>query len=170
MRLLTELDAMISSKLLPLLERHGATALCGGESNNHAFRDYVFANIHLRISNDRGLLDIEIGPAGESDLRSVSFYRDLLNPPDLGHWNLSIEEQCDFLEQHWMVLNERLSRERARKTIDEVDANVRRRRRSLQCGQRDKAQQSRSTTKRGRFDDWDQFPGFRSGSLCSQWR
>jgi hypothetical protein len=65
---------------------------------------------------------VEIGPAHDkAQLRSASFFKDLLDPASLGRWNLSIQQQCDFMEKHWAWLQHNLDRERAGQTIQRVD-------------------------------------------------
>ena len=41
-----------------------------------------------------------------------------------GRWNLSIEQQCAFIENHWHWLNENLSEGKASQTIRSLDDNA----------------------------------------------
>jgi hypothetical protein len=115
----------ITAHVAPLAQRRNWTEARNEESGRASLRDYVAGNLYFRISSDRGLVEIEIGSSADN-LRAVSFYKDLLSPPPLGHWNLSIGQACEFIEEKWDWLAEHLSREKAPSTVQRVDANARR--------------------------------------------
>ena len=123
--MMQQLDQIITGQILLLAKRRLWKETRKNESSIVAFRDYIADNLYIRISNDRGCFDMEIGSLGGNDLRCVSFYKDLLTPSAQGHWHLSIEQQCEFLEQHWAWLNENLHNENATRTVQKLDENAR---------------------------------------------
>jgi hypothetical protein len=119
------LRQVIAAQIAPLAQRRQWTEVQSEQSSRASLRDYVAGNLYFRISSDRGLIEIEIGSCAD-DLLAVSFYKDLLSPPSLGHWNLSVEQACGFIDEEWDWLMEHLSREQAPSTVQRVDANARR--------------------------------------------
>jgi hypothetical protein len=123
--MIEQLDKVITTYVLPLVQRHQWKMVASHSSSRGAVRDYAAGNLYIRISLDRGLFDIEVGPVhSNNDLRNVSFFKDLIEPPMNGRWNLSIEQQCDFIEKHWHWLNESLSNDKAAQTIRALDDNA----------------------------------------------
>jgi hypothetical protein len=89
--------------------------------------DYLAGNLLLRIVNERGLIDLEIGAAAiPSSLRSASFYRDLLDPPAEGRWNMGVGDETKFVDKYWDDLQRMLAPDEWQVTIEKVDATCRR--------------------------------------------
>ena len=121
-----DLDEVIKSQIGPLINRLGLVKAGAGTSGPFSFRDYVSGNLTMRILNERGLLGIEVGPTNQQgDFRAVGIFKDALMPPPSGRWNLSIEQQCEFIEANWDWFVEHLRADKASKTIAEVDAKAR---------------------------------------------
>lgn len=120
------LHQAIAAHVVPLAQRRNWMEARNEESGRASLRDYVAGNLYFRISSDRGLVEVEIGSSSDN-LRAVSFYKDLLSPPLLGHWNLSVGQACEFIEDEWDWLAEHLGGEKAPSTVQRVDANARRR-------------------------------------------
>ena len=85
MSLIEQLDKVIATHVLPLAQRHQWKEMNSQASSMGALRDYVAGNLYIRVVNDRGLVDIEIGSVHKrKDLRCASFFKDLLAPPRKG--------------------------------------------------------------------------------------
>ena len=118
------LQDVITAHIEPLALRRNWKEVRSKVSGIASLQDYVAGNLYFRISSNRGLVEIEIGSCADN-LRAVSFYKDLLLPPPLGHWNLSVEQACCFIEEEWDWLMKHLSRDQASITVQRVDANAR---------------------------------------------
>ena len=53
------------------------------------------------------------------------FFQRFISAAEKGRWNLSIEQQCEFMENKWDWLNDGMSREKREQTIRAVDENTR---------------------------------------------
>jgi hypothetical protein len=126
--MLQQLNAAIARYVHEVAERRGWQEFESKQySNFGASRDYHAGNLHLRVMNDRGLVDLEVGAVSQPrSLRSASFYRDLLDPPALGVWNLGIGDQTKFVDDKWDVLQEMLAPDSWQATLDQIDTVSRR--------------------------------------------
>lgn len=95
------------------------------DSSRRGLCDYTAGNVYVRISCDRGSLEVEVGPSADK-LRAVSFYKDLIAPPEAGRWNLSVEQACDFIEGQWSWFMEHFTEQRIAETLRQLDADARR--------------------------------------------
>jgi hypothetical protein len=117
-----KLDQVIANSIQPLANRFHWKVIDSEVSDRIASRDYIAGNLFIRVLNHLGLLAMELGSAhNKGQLRSVSLFKDLLEPPWQGHWNLSIQQQCEFVEKHWEWLQNNLDRKHASQTIQRID-------------------------------------------------
>jgi hypothetical protein len=99
---LAELDSAIAEYLAAIVIRWQWIARSVHEQPTYAERQYVCGNVLIRVLNERGLLDLQLGSI-ESDksLRSASSFRDVLDPPALGRWNFGLADAAKFLDERW---------------------------------------------------------------------
>ncbi|WP_432461016.1 hypothetical protein [Agarivorans sp. QJM3NY_25] len=120
--MLDKLNCVISEFVEPLILKYQWTLDNEIASGMGAIKEYVGKEIYIRVVNDRGLLDIEIGSKHDKErLRCVSFFKDWKTPPWRGQSNLSVGQQCAFLNENWSQLNELLNEKNANQTIKAVD-------------------------------------------------
>jgi len=112
--MIDKLNQVIADSIQSPADRLQWKVIDSDASSTSASRDYVAGNVFIRVVNDRGRLAMELGPAhNKGRLRSVYLFKDLLEPPSQGRWNLSIQQQCDFIETHWEWLQQNLNRQYA---------------------------------------------------------
>ncbi|MCB2386852.1 hypothetical protein [Thalassolituus alkanivorans] len=120
--MLDKLNEVISKYVNPLISKSKWALEKERASGLGALKEYSCENVYIRIVNDRGIFDMEIGSKyNQEQLRCVSFFKDWQSPPKRGKSNLSIEQQCHFLNENWESLNALLSQKEAHKTIGAVD-------------------------------------------------
>lgn len=78
------LEQAIVGTVEPVAQRLHWSRVRDEDSSRYALRDYAAGNVYVRITCDRGLLEVEVGPSADN-LRAVSFYKDLIAPPEAGH-------------------------------------------------------------------------------------
>jgi hypothetical protein len=72
------------------------------EVPQYAAREFVCGSVLLRATNEFGLMDLELGAVeSSSSLRSASSFRDILDPPALGQWNLGMGGGAKFVDERW---------------------------------------------------------------------
>ena len=112
----------IVTKLDPVINRFNCKKVDESFTSISASMDYVADNLYLRLSVDRRLSEIKIGSVYYVDhLRCLSFFKEMLDPPAHGQWNLSIEQQCMFLVDQWDYLNNVLDKDNVMATIHTMD-------------------------------------------------
>jgi hypothetical protein len=119
---MSQISNSVSHKLAPLAEQLGWKQTSIEASYNAECCEYESENLIIRIVVDKGVSEISIGSRQNPEqLRDVSFFKDYLNPLKKGHWNLSVQQQCEFIEQHWSWLNDNLSKGKSLNTIRKID-------------------------------------------------
>jgi len=106
---MVELDKAISDHLSVLLRR-GFTKSGASENVGYGYaeRTYAMDHIVLKANYERGLSSFELGCANHPDrLADGSSFRDLLDPPSLGRWNLGMAAAA-FVNEHWTEIYEML--------------------------------------------------------------
>lgn len=100
--MLSKLDEAISKHASVLLARgFTATAQHENVTQGWAERTYVLDHVVLRAVYEKGLTYLEIGCSLDSDrLVEASGFRDLIDPPAQGRWNLGMGAAA-FLDAHW---------------------------------------------------------------------
>ncbi len=122
-----ELDTSIEHHANPIIQKRKLQHIHSENLNLWAYREYKADNLLFRIATDRGLISVEITPASNPSLfRGLSAYRDLLDPPDQGRWNLSVTDSIQFLDEHWDEFQQILSPGLCEQTIKNVDTAARR--------------------------------------------
>ena len=119
------LEQAVVKTVEPVAQRLHWSRVRDEDSSRGALRDYTAGNVCVRISCDRGLLEVQVGPSTDN-LRAVSFYKDLIAPPEAGHWNPSVEQACDLIESQWSWFLEHFTEERMAETLRQLDAHARR--------------------------------------------
>ena len=122
-----ELDQLISGHL-GLLLRRGFTETGASENAGYGYteRIYAFDHVALKASYERGLSGFELGCADHADeWIGGSSIRDLLDPPNLGHWNLGMGAAA-FVHEHWDQVYEMLKPSNWPTTLRRVDEFARR--------------------------------------------
>ena len=121
MGMLPSLDSAIGEQLSALIERRGWRALSVNNGVRYADRDYVCGHVLLRVRNELGLIDLEVGSVeSEESLRSASSFRDLLDPPPSGRWNLSLGAGW-FIDENWDTVCAMVSSQNWRETVGQID-------------------------------------------------
>jgi hypothetical protein len=105
--MLSQLDQAIARYARGLLRR-GFTGSAPSEDvrYGHAERLYVLDHVLLKAVYERGLMYLEVGCASQPDrMIEASRFRDLLDPPAQGHWNLGMAA-AEFLNSRWEQVRE----------------------------------------------------------------
>src|SRR3954469_1071756 len=100
--MLSDLDAAISKHVSVFLARgFSATTHYENATQGWAERRYVLDHVLLRAVYERGLTYLEVGCAQHPErLVEASGFRDLIDPPAQGRWNLGMAA-ASFLDAHW---------------------------------------------------------------------
>ena len=100
--MLSKLDEAISKYASVLLQRgFAATAHDENVGYGYAERVFVLDHVLLKAVYERGLTYLEVGCAQDPGrLVEASGFRDLIDPPAQGRWNLGIGAAA-FLDAHW---------------------------------------------------------------------
>jgi hypothetical protein len=100
--MLSKLDEAISKYASVLLNRGFApTSQAENLGYGYAERTYVLDHVLVRAIYERGLTYLEVGCAIQPGrLVEASGFRDLIDPPAQGRWNLGIGAAA-FLDAHW---------------------------------------------------------------------
>src|SRR5438552_8844990 len=100
--MLSDLDDAISKYASVLLRRgFAATAQYENVTQGWAERKYVLDHVLLRAVYERGLTYLEVGCALHPErLVEASGFRDLIDPPARGRWNLGMAAAA-FLDANW---------------------------------------------------------------------
>jgi len=120
------LDSAIARFLAPLIEKRKWTPGPTYEENSgHAGREFTCGHVLIRVANDRGLIDLELGSIeSNSSPRSASAFRDLLDPPTLRQWNLGLAV-APFIDEHWDEIVTLLAPDKWQATIERIDERSR---------------------------------------------
>ena len=117
-----KLDAAIEKYFRVLLERHGFTLVNEYESGMGALKDYKGENLLIRIINDRGIISLDVAPkSNPQKMYDIALYKEFREPPARGSWNLSLQEQADYLEDNWAWFNKNLTGEEADRTLEKLE-------------------------------------------------
>ena len=117
-----EFKNLISEKVKSEIDKHNLELVNSDFSGMGELREYSSENLYIRVVNDRGIFDIEVGSVFNNDnLRCVSFFKDWLSPPMKGRWNLSIEQQLEYLSENWDWFNRILAESNHQSSIENLD-------------------------------------------------
>lgn len=108
--MLSQLDDAISKHASILLQR-GFVETTQGENVGYGYaeRTYVLDHVMLKAIYERGLTFLEVGCALHPErLVEASGFRDLIDPPAQGRWNLGMGA-ASFLDAEWERIYELLS-------------------------------------------------------------
>ena len=110
-----ESEEVITRHIGPLAKRLGWKADLSGDGS----KDYSSGAIRVRVLDDGGSLKMMVGPALHMDQAlSVSEFKDTVDEPaPKGHWQLSIEEQCAYIEEIWEWLGRVMTEEGMRRIL-----------------------------------------------------
>jgi hypothetical protein len=100
--MLSQLDDAISKYARDLLRR-GFTEISHVEYAGPGYAERVYALDHVLVKAvyERGLTYLEVGCASQPERRiAASAFRDLLDPPAQGRWNMGMAA-AEFLNAHW---------------------------------------------------------------------
>lgn len=122
-----QLDKAILDYLSILLER-GFTQTSAFENAGYGYaeRAYTMDHIMLKATCERGLCGFELGCVNHPEqLIDGSSFRDLLDPPNEGRWNLGMGAAA-FINEHWTQIYEMLKPINWPTTLQRIEA-IRRR-------------------------------------------
>ena len=105
-----------------LIEGHGFRLVNEYASGMGALKGYESENLFIRIVNDKGIISLEIAPkSNPKKMYDIALYKELREPPLRGSWNLSLQEQAEYLEDNWTWFNKNLTSEEADNTLEKLE-------------------------------------------------
>ena len=123
-----KLEDAIEKYFRVLIEAHGFRRVNEYASGMGALKDYESENLFIRIVNDKGIISLDIAPKSNPEKTyDLALYKELREPPAHGCWNLSLQEQAEYLENNWVWFNKSLTGEETDKTLEKLEACTRKR-------------------------------------------
>ena len=117
-----KLEDAIEKYFHVLIEGHGFRLMNEYASGIGALKDYESENLFIRIVNDKGIISLDIAPKSNPKKRyDIALYKELREPPARGSWNLSLQEQAQYLEENWTWFNRNLTSEKADNTLEKLE-------------------------------------------------
>ena len=117
-----KLEEAIKKYFRGLLKKHGLRLVKEFASGVGALKDFESENLFLRIVNDKGIVSLEIAPKSNPEkIYDIALYKELREPPAQGNWNLSLQEQADYLEDNWAWFNTHLSGAKIDQTLEKLE-------------------------------------------------
>jgi hypothetical protein len=117
------LDEAVSKYASDLLKR-GFTETAHDENAGYGYaeRSFVLDHVLLKAVYERGLTYLEVGCSLHPErLVEASGFRDLIDPPAQGRWNLGMGAAA-FLNAHWERVYDLLRPSNWMQTRDEIEA------------------------------------------------
>ena len=117
-----KLEDAIEKYFHVLIEGHGFRLVNEYASVMGALKDYESKNLFIRIVNDKGIISLDIAPKSNPEKTyDIALYKELREPPVRGCWNLSLQEQAEYLEDNWVWFNNNLTGEETDKTLEKLE-------------------------------------------------
>lgn len=113
-----QLDEAISKYFDSLIANYNFSLIKQEAFGLGALKDYENENLYMRIVNDKGIISLEVGPKSNTEqARDIALYKELKEPPKQGCWNLSLQEQAEYLEDNWEWFLNALNEEHQKETL-----------------------------------------------------
>ena len=123
-----KLEDAIKKYFRVLIEGHELRLVNEYESGMGALKDYQSENLFIRIVNDKGIISLDIAPkSNPNKTYDIALYKELREPPARGSWNLSLQEQAEYLEDNWAWFNENLTGKKIDNTLEKLEYRSRKR-------------------------------------------
>ena len=117
-----KLEDAIEKYFRVFIEGHGFKLVNEYASGMGALKDYESENLFIRIVNDKGIISLDVAPkSNPKKMYDIALYKELREPPARGSWNLSLQEQAQYLEDNWIWFNENLTGEEADNTLGKLE-------------------------------------------------
>jgi hypothetical protein len=117
-----KLEDAIEKYFRGLIEGHGFRLVDEYASKMGVLKGYESENLFIRIINDKGIISLDIAPkSNPQKMYDIALYKELREPPVRGSWNLSLQEQADYLEDNWVWFNKNLTGEEIDNTLEKLE-------------------------------------------------
>ena len=108
-----KLEDAIEKYFRMLIEEHRFRLVNEYASGMGALKNFESENLFIRIVNDKGIISLDIAPKSNPEKTyDIALYKELREPPASGSWNLSLQEQAEYLEDNWAWFNNNLTGEK----------------------------------------------------------